>query len=181
MSIKLVTERLSIEPFTKQDACRTKKLADDEKLAMIIGLPHPYKLKFAEEWIKRQPELMKNGVEYPLKIVSKEICVMIGTITLRIDQVNHKGELGYWIGSEFWGNGFATEAVNKVIEFGFMELDLHKICASVICRNYNSIKVLEKSGLYREGMLRQDKRLLGKYEDIYVYGILKTEYLRTSK
>ena len=132
MSIKLVSERLYLVPFTEQDACRTKKLADDVKLANIIGLPHPYKLKFAEEWIKSQPELIKKGVEYPLKIVSKEIKDMVGTITLRIDKVNHKGELGYWIGSEFWGNGFATEAVKEMIKFGFTELGLHKICASVL-------------------------------------------------
>ena len=181
MSINLVSNRLYLEPFTRQDAERTTELADDEKLASILGLPHPYKLKFAEGWIDSQPELIKKGEEYPLKIVSKEIQAMIGTITLRIDKANHKGELGYWIGSTYWGYGFATEAVKRMVEFGFKDLELHKIGASVLCRNYNSQKVLEKAGLVKEGMLREDRRLLGKFEDIYVYGILKTEYYSIPK
>ncbi|MEC2451271.1 GNAT family protein, partial [Bacillus cereus] len=72
--------------------------------------------------------------------------------------------------------GFATEAVNRMIQFGFIELGLNKIWASAISRNRSSIKVLEKSGLRKEGTLRQNRLLLNTYEDVDVYGILKTEY-----
>ncbi|MEC3022160.1 GNAT family protein, partial [Bacillus cereus] len=87
-----------------------------------------------------------------------------------------RGELGYWIGKNYWGKGFATEAVNRMIQFGFIELGLNKIWASAISRNRSSIKVLEKSGLRKEGTLRQNRLLLNTYEDVDVYGILKTEY-----
>lgn len=86
------------------------------------------------------------------------------------------GELGYWIGKNYWGKGFATEAVNRMIQFGFIELGLNRIWASAISRNRSSIKVLEKSGLRKEGTLRKNRLLLNTYEDVDVYGILKTEY-----
>lgn len=72
--------------------------------------------------------------------------------------------------------GFATEAVNRIIQFGFIELGLNRIWASALSRNRSSIKVLEKSGLRKEGTLRQNRLLLNTYEDVDVYGILKTEY-----
>ncbi|MEY9971792.1 ribosomal-protein-alanine N-acetyltransferase [Lysinibacillus sp. RC46] len=176
MVIKLESERLCIEPFTSDDAFRIKELANDKRLADILGLPHPYELKFAQDWIEVQPELIKLGVEYPLGIVSKESREIVGTITLRIDKVNNRGELGYWIGQDYLGKGFATEAVNRMIHFGFTELGLNKIWASAISRNKSSTRVLEKCGLRKEGTLRQNRLLLDTYEDVDVYGLLKTEY-----
>ncbi|MEN3134901.1 MULTISPECIES: GNAT family N-acetyltransferase [Bacillus cereus group] len=176
MAIKLESERLCIEPFTNDDAFRIKELANDKELADILGLPHPYELKFAQDWVDMQPELIRQGIEYPLGIISKESREIVGTITLRIDKNNNRGELGYWIGQDYWGKGFASEAVNRIIHFGFIELGLNKIWASAISRNRSSIKVLEKSGLRKEGTLRQNRLLLDTYEDVDVYGLLKTEY-----
>ncbi|MFJ7915376.1 MULTISPECIES: GNAT family N-acetyltransferase [unclassified Lysinibacillus] len=176
MVIKLESERLCIEPFTMDDASRIKKLANDKRLADILGLPHPYELKFAQDWINMQPELIKRGVEYPLGIVSKESREIVGTITLRIDKVNNRGELGYWLGQDYLGKGFATEAVNSMIHFGFIELGLNKIWASAISRNKPSTRVLEKCGLRKEGTLRQNRFLVDTYEDVDVYGLLKAEY-----
>ncbi|TQR31756.1 N-acetyltransferase [Lysinibacillus sphaericus] len=176
MVIKLESERLCIEPFTMDDAFRIKKLANDKRLADILGLPHPYELKFAQDWINMQPELIKRGVEYPLGIVSKESREIVGTITLRIDKVNNRGELGYWLGQDYLGKGFATEAVNSMIHFCFIELGLNKIWASAISRNKLSTRVLEKCGLRKEGTLRQNRFLVDTYEDVDVYGLLKAEY-----
>ncbi|MED2981298.1 GNAT family protein [Bacillus thuringiensis] len=97
-------------------------------------------------------------------------------VTLRIDKVNNRGELGYWIGQDYFGKGFATEVVTKMIHFGFIELGLNKIWTSAISKNKSPIKVLEKSGLCKEGTLRRNRLLLDTYEDVDVYGLLKTEY-----
>jgi [ribosomal protein S5]-alanine N-acetyltransferase len=176
MSLRLETDRLNLQPFKKEDAIRIRDLANNIELASILGLPHPYKLKYAEDWIAIQPEQIKDGVEYPLTIESKEFNEIIGTITIRIDKSNNKGELGYWIGKDYWGYGFATEAVNKIIEFGFNQLKLNKIWASAISRNIASKVVLEKAGLQKEGTLRQNKLLQNVYEDVDVYGLLQIEY-----
>jgi ribosomal-protein-alanine N-acetyltransferase len=176
MSLKLETERFTLQPFHKEDATRIKELANNKELATILGLPHPYELKHAEEWIAIQPEQIKKGIEYPLTIVTKKENEIIGTITLRIDKNNNKGELGYWIGRDYLGNGFATEAVNRMIEFGFNQLDLNKVWASAMSRNKASTIVLEKAGLQKEGRLKQNRLLHDKYEDVEMYCLLKNEY-----
>ncbi|SDN67019.1 GNAT family N-acetyltransferase [Bacillus sp. OK048] len=179
MFLKLQTERLTLQPFKKEDASRIKDLANNKELASILGLPHPYELEYAEDWIAVQPEQIEKGVEYPLTIVSNELNEIIGTITIRIDNSNNKGELGYWIGKDYWGNGFATEAVHKIIEFGFTQLNLNKIWASAISRNKASKIVLEKAGLQKEGTLRQNRLLKNMYEDVDVYGLLQIEYKKS--
>ncbi|WP_368659612.1 GNAT family N-acetyltransferase (plasmid) [Metabacillus halosaccharovorans] len=176
MSLLLQTNRLTLQPFKKEDAPRIKELANNKELASILGLPHPYELENAKDWIAIQPEQIKKGIEYPLTIIYKDLNEIIGTITIRNDKSNNKGELGYWIGQEYWGKGFATEAVNKIIEFGFNELNLNKIWASALSSNKASTVVLQKAGLQKEGTLRQNRLLHEEYEDVDVYGLLQVEY-----
>ncbi|MFD1606824.1 GNAT family N-acetyltransferase [Oceanobacillus luteolus] len=181
MNLKLESKRIILLPFKEEDASRIRELANDKELADILGLPHPYELKHAEGWIAVQSELIKEGSEFPLAIVSKELDEIIGTITIRVDKNNNKGELGYWIGKDYWGNGFATEAVHTIIQFGFTQLELNKIWAAALSRNTASILVLEKAGLQKEGTLKQDRLLHGKYEDVDVYGLLKLDYTLNQK
>ncbi|MBS4206319.1 GNAT family N-acetyltransferase [Lederbergia citrea] len=176
MSLNLETERLTLQPFKKEDAIRIRDLANDKELASILGLPHPYELKYAEDWIAIQSDQIEEGVEFPLTITFKELNELIGTITIRIDKSNNKGELGYWIGKDYWGKGFATEAVKRIIDFGFSQLNLNKIWASALARNIASKIVLEKAGLQKEGTLRQNRLLQNEYEDVDIYGLLKIEY-----
>lgn len=69
-------------------------------------------------------------------------------------------EIAYHLSSEYWGMGFATEAVKEVTRFGFDELKLHRIQAMVMPDNISSIKVLKKVGFSEEGTLK--KYLFGK-------------------
>lgn len=176
MELRLETNRLYLLPFNEKDALKVRDLANNKEIAEILGLPYPYELKFAQEWIASQPELIKRCEEFPLKIVSKQLMEIVGTITIRVDKDNNKGELGYWIGKDYWGKGYATESINRIVDYGFSELKLNKIWAAVISRNIASIKVLMKVGLQKEGTLRQNKLILHSYEDVDIFGILKNEY-----
>ncbi|WP_175989252.1 GNAT family N-acetyltransferase [Bacillus sp. Marseille-Q1617] len=172
----LTTNRLQLRPFTKSDAPDIQKLASNKEVAGIIGLPQPYLLQHAIDWIDIQPALFENGTEYPLAITLKETDELIGTITLRVDKKNQKGELGYWIGQPYWGRGLATEAVKKMMNFGIEDLGLNKIFASALSKNTGSIAVLQKAGLKREGVLKEDRLFSGHFEDIDIYGIVKKDY-----
>ncbi|MGR3764290.1 GNAT family N-acetyltransferase [Rossellomorea sp. NS-SX7] len=176
MFIPLTTNRLQLRLFTKSDAPDIQKLASNQEVAGIIGLPQPYLLEHAVKWIDIQPALLENGTEYPLAIVQKDSDELVGTITLRVDKKNQKGELGYWIGRPFWGMGFATEAVKRMMSFGIEDLGLNKIWASAMSKNTASISVLQKAGLRREGVLKEDRMLSGNFEDIDIFGIVKKDY-----
>ncbi len=177
MSIQTIeTSRLILRRFEKGDAIKVQELANDMVLAKILGLPHPYLLEHAENWIRSQPNLIESGTEYPLAIVQKEANAIVGTLTLRVDKLNQRGELGYWIGQRYWGSGFATEAAKAIIQFGFSKLNLHRIWAQAITRNASSIRVLGKAGLKKEGVLRQHKKLGTRFEDVVVFGLVKNEF-----
>ena len=95
---------------------------------------------------------------------------------MNVSREHEKAELGYWIGKPYWNNGYASEAAISVLKFGFEDLDLRRIHAHHLSRNPVSGRVLQKIGMQHEGHLRQHILKWGKYEDIDMYGILKTEF-----
>jgi RimJ/RimL family protein N-acetyltransferase len=101
---------------------------------------------------------------------------LIGVVGLQqIARDRLRAELGYWIGVPWWGKGYATEAARAVVRYGFDELGLHKIHAHYLTRNPASGKVLERVGMRREGMLREEVRKWGRFEDVILCGILRSD------
>ena len=92
-----------------------------------------------------------------------------------IEQQHSRAEMGYWIAIKFWNRGFATEAARAVLDYSFSDLDLQRIFAHHFKRNPASGKVLEKIGMQKEGVLRSHIKKWGKFEDLVVYGILRSD------
>lgn len=84
--------------------------------------------------------------------------------------------MGYWVGEEYWNNGYCTEAARKTISYCFKNLEMNKVYARHQHMNFASGRVLEKCGMKQEGCQRQQYIKNGKYLDIIEYGILKGEY-----
>ncbi len=85
------------------------------------------------------------------------------------------GEIFYKLLPGFWGNGYGTESSKTLIKFGFEELKLHKVEAGVATENHASIKVLEKSGMIREGLRRKILPIRGEWKDNYHYAIVEDD------
>lgn len=83
--------------------------------------------------------------------------------------VTQSGHVGYWIGERHAGRGLMTDAVKVLCRFGFDTLRLHRIEAACIPGNARSIRVLEKAGFEREGLLRSYLRINGFWQDHYLY------------
>ena len=89
--------------------------------------------------------------------------------------------IGYLIGDvKYWGKGIGTELVKLLLEYGFNELDLHKITVDVVVPNVSSIRCLEKNGFRLEGTLKKEMYIDGKYYDILKYGLLKEEWIKSN-
>ena len=100
----------------------------------------------------------------------------MGLFGLKIGQQKYKrAEVWYKIHSDYWRKGYATEALKAIIDFGFDALKLHRIEAGCAVENIGSIKVLEKSGMLREGRLRQILPLKTGWSDNFQYSILETD------
>jgi RimJ/RimL family protein N-acetyltransferase len=83
--------------------------------------------------------------------------------------VNKSGQIGYWIGKKYWNIGLATESINLLIKYAFRVLRLHKVYANVLATNRASIRVLEKNGLKKEGILRDSIYKYDKFFDVVLY------------
>lgn len=101
---------------------------------------------------------------------------LIGCVGLRdIDLEHQQAELGFWIGREWWGRGYAREAAAAMVQFGFDSLGLNRICAHHMVRNPAAGKVLQAVGMRQEGVLRQRVRKWGLYEDVVLYALLRDD------
>jgi [ribosomal protein S5]-alanine N-acetyltransferase len=89
--------------------------------------------------------------------------------------------IGYFIGSEYNGKGFATRSVKYAIDFVFGNLDLHRIQAGVMPKNIGSIHVLEKAGFRYEGLAKRYLQINGVWEDHKIYAITVEDYLEKQR
>ncbi|MGP4071778.1 GNAT family N-acetyltransferase [Piscibacillus sp. B03] len=170
MNLNLFTERLQLRPFTLEDTPRVYELAKDPAIAeTTLNIPNPYTLEIAEDWIKKHDELRESGI-YPFALVLKEEHEVIGAMSIRVDQRHKRGELAYWIGKNYWGKGYATEAAQRIAEFGVTDHLLHKIWAQALTFNPASARVMQKIGMTKEGTLVDHFYKDGKFLSVDVYG-----------
>lgn len=114
---------------------------------------------------------------YGWTIRSKSDHQFIGETGLSLSNDRFKrGEIHYHIAPEYWGKGYATEVAKRLLVFGFETLNLHRIEAGVATNNSGSIRVLEKSGLIREGLRRKILPIRGEWQDNYMYAILEGDF-----
>jgi ribosomal-protein-alanine N-acetyltransferase len=86
--------------------------------------------------------------------------------------ISQHGTLGYWMGQQFAGKGYMTDAVSALSNFAFTKLSLHRLHAACIPENIASQKVLEKNGFLREGYARRYLKIAGVWADHYLYAKL---------
>jgi len=175
----LETERLVLRPLTLADAPTMARLAGAREIAdTTISIPHPYSEAQAREWIVTQTGPANAAKNVVFGITLKEGGQLIGGAGMRETDPEHsQAEMGFWIGVEFWGRGYATEAARAVIKYAFGVLKLNRVYAHHMVRNPASGRVLVKIGMQREGVLRQRVRKWGVFEDVVLLAILRDEWL----
>lgn len=173
----LLTARLLLGPFDPADAAELQRLAGAREIAdTTVSIPHPYELDHALAWIGQQRREAVRGRATNFAVRLLPDGPLIGSAGLRdIDPEHLQAELGFWIGLEWWGRGYAREAAAAVIRFGFESLGLNRIYAHHMSRNPAAGKVLVAAGMQREGLLRQRVRKWGVYEDVVLYAIVRDD------
>jgi ribosomal-protein-alanine N-acetyltransferase len=171
------TPRLVLRPFILTDAPQVQRLAGERDVAStVLQIPHPYEDGMAEHWIGTHQERYEKGELVSFAIVLRATTALMGAIDLQIDQHHESAEIGYWLGKPFWQQGYATEAAQAVVRYGFEVVGLHRVYATYLMRNPASARVLQKLGMRFEGCLRQHLKHWGVFEDMGVYGMLRSEW-----
>lgn len=141
------TERLLMRALTLDDAPQIQKLVSDKRVSeMTANIPYPYLEGAAVDWISTHALYWQHRQQATFGIVIKSSDTVIGSIGLVWREPN-EAELGYWVGLEYWGKGYATEAGKGIINFAFNNLAIEQIKARVLARNAASGHVLQKCGL----------------------------------
>jgi ribosomal-protein-alanine N-acetyltransferase len=124
--------------------------------------------------LSRYTEDHASGTALPFFIFENASGALIGGITLGNIRygVAQTGQIGYWIGERYAGKGLMLEALSLLVHHAFAELRLHRIEAACIPDNLRSLRLLEKAGFQREGLLRSYLRINGMWQDHYLYALV---------
>lgn len=176
-TVPMVGQRIILRRFRMEDAAVVQRMCDSDAVWRgTLNLPHPYTLACAQTWIASHDENFRQGRYYDFAIADRETDALYGCIGVSGINANGVGELGYWIGEEYWNRGYATEAAQLLIGVAFREWKLRKMMARHFSSNPASGRVMQKCGMTREGILRQHLCKNGVPKDIVYYGLLREEW-----
>jgi RimJ/RimL family protein N-acetyltransferase len=120
-----------------------------------------------------------KGSMWKWALALRETDRVIGTVTLfNLNLSNGRAEIGYAMGSAYWGKGYMNEALTALIVHAFDVVKLRRLEADVDPRNTPSVRTLERLGFQREGFLRERWHVEGELQDAFFYGLLKREWDR---
>ncbi len=176
-------------PTLDTDRTRLRPLVADDLEAMFAIFSDPRSMRHWSEpphvGLERTRALLGSIVE-PVDgdnsltwgIERKRDETLIGTVTLMLAHDQPRAELGYILGSEHWGQGYAGESQRTVIAYAFEELALTRLEADVDPANAASVRSLERLGFTHEGLLRERWTVAGEVTDSAFYGLLAREWKR---
>lgn len=169
----LQTGRLTLRPYSEADIPELLPLIGTRDVAATtLRIAHPYTEQDARAFL----ELAKDPDKIWLAITLRPDGNQIGGIGLRIDQQHKHAEVGYWLGVEFWGKGYATEAGREMIRYAFEDLGMHRVFATHFKHNPASGRILKKLGMVYEGCQREHLLKWGQFVDSELYGLLRQEW-----
>jgi ribosomal-protein-alanine N-acetyltransferase len=169
----LTTERLSLRPFRPEDRPAVHAYAADPAVVEFM--------EYGPNTEAETDEFMSEAlVPLPGKwlraLVRRSDDAVIGAAQLTVLSDQHlRGELGYVLTRSAWGRGYATEAAAAVLAFGLAEAGLHRIMATTDPANLGSVRVLEKIGMHREGIMREHYLIRGQWRDRALYAKLSAQ------
>jgi len=176
----LTTERLILRPMRQSDAEDMNRYARREDVTeFLLWSPHP-SLSYTREYLRYIESRYVLGDFYDWAVIEKASGRMIGTCGFTtIDTANNSAEIGYVLNPEYHGNGYGTEAAERVVRFGFEILFLHRIEARFMKGNEASRHVMEKLGMRFEGYRHDAMLVKGSYRTIGTCSVLRPYWYRT--
>jgi ribosomal-protein-alanine N-acetyltransferase len=175
--MELVTPRLRIREFSEADF-----LALCEMNAFPEMHAYERELPSVAEIRQSLDSYINNAIQLPRTTYQLAITVPPGDSVRGILKLSRQWEaireweVGWAIHPAEWGKGYATEAAWHVMDWGFKQLNIHRLVAFCHALNAASVRVMEKLGMHRDGVLRETRWLHGKWWDEYVYAVLEKEW-----
>lgn len=169
---------------------RMPRLGDYEAWAHLRAESRPHLEPWEPAWtpdelsrgayrmrLKHYQREMRENIGYAFFVFKADDNTLLGGATLSNIRrgVSQSCSLGYWVGAPHAGQGVMTKGVRAIAGFVFDSLHLHRLEAACLPTNVASIRVLEKVGFTREGLARQYLKINGRWQDHFLYALLKDD------
>lgn len=174
--LRLTGDGTRLREFRQEDLDDVLAVVGDERVTSWLSFDsrdRAQALEMIRTITRRAQEIPRQ--EYYLAVTRSDDDRLIGFVRLALDGVQ-AAKLGYAIGADHWGHGYATDAVRAMLRFGFGTLGLHRVSAAIGPENQSSIAVVKRLGLTYEGRIRHHVRTNGGWRDSLLYSILDDDW-----
>lgn len=172
----LETHRLNLRKITFSDTEDIFEYNSDPEVSRYMTWQAHRSLEETRAFIDKVVDLYRKHQAAPWGMELKENAKLIGTCGFTAwDVQDARAEIGFVLSPRFSGKGYMTEALREIISFGFRRMMLNRIEARCMTENRLSSRLLERLGMTREGVLRQQICVKGSYYDMEMHSILKEE------
>jgi RimJ/RimL family protein N-acetyltransferase len=178
-------EKVILRPVKRSDISFFLKWFNDPEVTQYLVMYLPMTEMAEEKWIEEQGMISTprsgnnvNNIIFVIEAREDGTNNPIGSCGLHaINQKDQLAEFGIAIGDkDYWSKGYGTEAAWLLINYGFLQLNLHRISSNVLYFNERSIKLHKKVGFQEEGRLRKAVFKNGRFCDQVMFGILREEW-----
>lgn len=161
---------MHLRPFEKGDLTTLLEIANNAAIArwMVDTFPHPYTAADAHWWLQTGCHI---GTVRVIE-VDGQMVGSVGSVPQELE-FRYGAKIGYWIGKQHWGKGYATQALKLLTEHMFTQTEVVRLFAGVYSANHASMRVLEKAGYQLEAIHKQALFKHGNFYDEHLYVKLK--------
>lgn len=176
-NIKLETKRLILRKPTSDDIDDIFEYGRDEDVVRFTRFKAHKTLQDTKMFLQIVKQQHQNKTGLTLAIELKENSKVIGSISfLNISQENERGEIGFALSKEYWSKGIMTEAIQKLLEFGFKKIKFNRLEAFSNIENFRSSNLLN-TFMQKEGVLKERDKVKDRFCSFNIYSILRKEYI----
>ena len=180
----LQTPRLILRNFKESDLELFVAYRNDPEVARYQGWGIPYPLEKGGQFISMMKEkfTLDQGDWIQFAVALKGSDELIGDIGCYVKKDDaRQTRIGYTLAARHWRQGYISEALTRLLEYLFEELEMHRIIADCDTQNTASYRTLEKLGFRREAHFIESYLINGVYGSEYHYGLLQREWRERSK
>jgi RimJ/RimL family protein N-acetyltransferase len=174
--MSVATIEIALRAWRRGDEEVLPAIADDRRIwrNLTNRFPHPYRREDAVAWIDHADDDPDNARHHAI-VADGAVVGGVGFERLG-DLSTRTAEIGYWLGTAFWGRGIATRALALATTVAFRDFDFERLQAGVLAWNPASCRVLEKAGYVYEGRLRRHVYKDGEVCDQLLYAMLRADH-----
>lgn len=176
-------ERLRLRAAEREDVKKFCVWVNDPDVTRYLSLYLPMSTVDEENWFERMTKREQSEKTLVIEARDGNGWKMIGNCgVFGVDPVNRLGELGIMLGEkDEWNKGYGTEAMLLLVRHCFDTLNLNRAYLHVYAENQRAKRSYEKAGFVEEGRLRESVYKHGKYDDVIVMSVLRSEWIARMK